>query len=123
MRTANLGLRFALELGALAALAAWGAQTGLPWLFAVGAPVAAAVVWGALVSPKAAIDAPRAVRLFAEAAVFGAAALALASAGGTALGAAFALVALASGAFHHSGRGGPSPWEAATMRGHRRGRP
>ncbi len=55
-KTANLGLRFLLELGALAAVAYWGFTTNdgvLRWALGIAAPVAVAVVWWLFVSPKA----------------------------------------------------------------------
>lgn len=56
MSPANLTLRFPLELALLAALAIWGAHAGaagvLSAILAVVAPLAAAVPWGTLVSPK-----------------------------------------------------------------------
>jgi hypothetical protein len=87
MRTANLALRFLLELCALAALGYWGAHAGgtgaIRIALALAAPLAAALVWGALVAPRAVIRAPNAVRLVAECVVFGAALAALAAAGRT----------------------------------------
>lgn len=57
VQSVNLGLRFLLELAALTALGFWGFQTGndlgLKWLLAIGAPLAAAVIWGAFGSPGA----------------------------------------------------------------------
>lgn len=54
----NLGLRFVLELCLLAALGYWGFQLDQNLLLrivaGVGAPLAAAVVWGMYVAPKAA---------------------------------------------------------------------
>lgn len=56
MSPANLTLRFPLELALLAALAIWGAHAGaagvLSAILAVVAPLAAAVPWGTLASPK-----------------------------------------------------------------------
>jgi Protein of unknown function (DUF2568) len=103
---ANLAVRFALELCALAALAYWGWQaTGSTVgrvLLAIGAPLAAALLWGALVAPKAWVRARRPVRLLAEAAVFGAAVAGLAAAGEPALAAALGVAALVSGAVNHA---------------------
>jgi hypothetical protein len=45
----NLGLRFLLELAALAALGVWGWHTGEGWLrfvLAIGVPLVAAALWG-----------------------------------------------------------------------------
>ena len=51
MKELNLGVRFLLELCLLAALAYAGLQVSV--VLAVAAPLAAAVVWGLFVSPKA----------------------------------------------------------------------
>jgi hypothetical protein len=100
LKNANLALRFLLELGALAAVAYWGFTTNdgvLRWLLGIAAPVAVAVMWWLFVSPKAAVDAPQAVRLLVELAVWTAAGAALWTAGDPALGTAFFVVAVASG--------------------------
>jgi uncharacterized protein DUF2568 len=93
----NLAVRFLLELGVLAALAFGGAQVGqglaMKIGLGVGAPVLAAVVWGAFVAPRAAKRLPDPWRLLPEAAVFGAAAVALALAGHATLAWALAIAA------------------------------
>src|SRR5690349_2602640 len=99
VQSANLALRFLLELCALAALAFWGYHAGTGWVarigLAVGAPLLAAIVWGAFVAPKATIAVPGPARLALELAVFGAAAAGLYAAGhpalAWALGLAFAI--------------------------------
>ncbi len=65
LRAANAGATFFLELGALAALAAlgsWGFRAGSGPIVAtglgVGAPLLAALLWGAFVAPKAAVPLP-----------------------------------------------------------------
>jgi hypothetical protein len=96
--SANLAVRFALEVGALAALACAGfrapgrrsAQVGL----AVGAPLVAAVVWSVLVAPGPDTRLPDPWRLIPELLVFGSAAAGLALAGRPRLGAAFAAAAV-----------------------------
>ena len=98
IKDANLvaRFRFLLELGALAALASWGwhagggraAKLGL----AVGARLAAAVVWGVFVAPGRSVDSPAPARLALELAVSGAAAAGLAAAGRPRLAAARRLV-------------------------------
>lgn len=101
---ANLALRFALELGALAALAYAAMQAPLPLAarvaLAVAGPLLAALVWGAFVSPKARYRVGEAARALVEAAFMGSAALALAAAGRPLLGLAFGATALVSGALH-----------------------
>ena len=81
MRPVNLALRFALELCALAALAYGGWHLPAPlWLRALAAiafPVAAAVVWGRWVAPKASHPLPDPLRLVPEWLVFGSATAAL----------------------------------------------
>ena len=85
MRVFQLGLRFVLELCALAALAYGGWHVPGPgWvrlLVAVALPVVAAVVWGQWVAPKARRPIPDPLRLVPEWLVFGGAAVALAVTG------------------------------------------
>ena len=59
MRAANLGLRFLLELGALAAVGYWGWKSGdglLGWVLAITAIAAVIAVWALFVSPKHTIE-------------------------------------------------------------------
>jgi hypothetical protein len=84
----NLALRFLLELAALAAYGYWGwtQHQGLSrWLWAVGLPLLAAVLWGTFRVPNDPGPAPVAVpgqaRLLLEALVFGGAVFLLAAAG------------------------------------------
>ncbi len=62
IQSANLALRFLLELCLLAALANWGFQAGSGWLakigLGLGAPLLAAVIWGIFISPKADVPLP-----------------------------------------------------------------
>ncbi|HEX8995318.1 MAG TPA: YrdB family protein [Ktedonobacterales bacterium] len=94
----NLALAFLLELCMLVALVAWGLHagsgTGAKILLGVGAPLVAAVVWGVLMAPRAAVRLPRAIHLALYIVIFGVAALALASAGYPTL--AWALFVLAA---------------------------
>lgn len=93
-----LVLRFALELGALVALGYWGFETGgsaaVDVVLGVGAPLLAAVIWGLFVSPKAKYGTPLRQAVF-EAAVFGAAVLALFASDHAGLAIAFAGAAFA----------------------------
>lgn len=97
LKSANAGLRFALELCAVAALAYWGLQAArgqaVRLMLAIGSPVAAAVVWGTFVAPKAPLLLSEPFRLGASLAVFGLAAAALVAAGRRELGLVFAAVA------------------------------
>jgi hypothetical protein len=71
---ANDGLRFLLELAALAALAYWGFAEHdgvVQWLLGLGAPLVAAGVWGRFVAPKASHPAVDPRRLALEVLVFG----------------------------------------------------
>ena len=94
MRDTDLALRFALELAALGALAYWGVHTGLSVaadvILGVGAPVMAAVVWGAFAAPKSSRRLSGAALIAVQLAVLGAGAIALVAAGQPVLGAAFA---------------------------------
>jgi hypothetical protein len=94
----NDGLRFLLELAALAALAYWGFdQFGgvVQWLVGVGAPVAAATLWGTFVAPNASRPTVDPVRLLLELVVFGSGVAALLAPGSTALAMAFAALVVA----------------------------
>jgi Protein of unknown function (DUF2568) len=104
VKAANLGLRFLLELSAIAAVAYWGFETGSGvsgWLLAAGAAALVIVVWALFLSPKATIELARPLRLGLEFMVFGAAALALAAAGQVALAIVFAVVAAISGTLNY----------------------
>ena len=85
MRSIALGLRFVLELCALAALGYWGWQIGqtLPMKLGlgIGALLVAAVGWRLLVSPKASIAVPSAARFIIELGIFGLAVLGLLAVG------------------------------------------
>ena len=85
VRTANLALRFLLELCALVALGYWGFKTGggliTKLALGIGAPFRAAVVWGTFLAPRAAVLTPGLLRLVLELGVFGSAAAALYAAG------------------------------------------
>jgi hypothetical protein len=99
MKSANLGLKFALELAAIAALAYWGLTVGsgaTTVVAAVGAPLAMIVIWGVFAAPKARRRLGLAARAPLELSVFGLAAVALGAAGQLALAIAFAAVVVAN---------------------------
>ena len=80
VRAANDGLRFFLELSALAAVAYWGWSEHdgvLRWVLVVAAPLAIALVWGRWIAPKAKHRAVDPARLGLEVLVFGSAVAAL----------------------------------------------
>jgi hypothetical protein len=97
MRGFNLGLRFVLELCALAALAYGGWHLPGPvWsrvLSAVALPLVAAVIWARWVAPKASHPIPDPQRLIPEWIVFGGAVVALILTGHPILAAALAVLA------------------------------
>ncbi len=98
MKAVNDGVRFIVELLALAAVAYWGwragGSTATKLLLAGGGVVLIAVVWGVFRSESVAIvEVPTAVRIVIEVAVFAAATAALAAVGRTGLAIAFAVVA------------------------------
>lgn len=110
LTTANLTLRFLLELAAIGALGYWGFRAGSGPLgkaaLGLGAPVLAIVVWGAFVAPKASVAVAEPVRLLISLGVFGAAALALHASRQDALVCAFAgLVAVNATLLHGFGAG------------------
>ncbi len=83
MRAANDGLRFVLELSALAAVGYWGwSEHGgvWRWVLVVAAPLAIALVWGRWVAPKARARVGDPWKLLLEVLVFGSAVAALAAA-------------------------------------------
>ena len=75
IRSTNLALRFALELCALGALGYWGYRTGARRVakltLGIGAPLVAALIWGTVVAPGAAVAVPRPVHLLLQVAFFG----------------------------------------------------
>jgi len=87
IKSANLGLRFLLEVAALVALGAWGRTLGqgiVGILTMLAVPAAAAALWGIFRTPGDASSAggapvavPGALRLLLEAGMFGGAVLAL----------------------------------------------
>jgi hypothetical protein len=85
VKDVNVAGRFLLEIGALGALGYWGFRTGESRLtrvaLGVGAPLAAAVVWGAFASPNAPVQIAPTARIALQTAVFGGSAAALADAG------------------------------------------
>jgi hypothetical protein len=94
------GVRFLMELCALGALGWWGARTGgsVPArvALAIGAPLAAAVVWGLFCAPKATIPLPLVPTLLLQALMFGSAAAALFALGRPGLATAFIVLVVAS---------------------------
>jgi hypothetical protein len=56
VKSANLLLKFLLELAALASFAIWGAETGsgvVAVVLAIAAPLAMVVLWGRFAAPRA----------------------------------------------------------------------
>lgn len=102
MQAANVALRFALELCALAAFGYWGAHTGTgplsKTLLSMVAVVAGALVWGAFCSPKARVPLARAPKLAVQGLVLAAAVVALASTGHPAVAAVLAVLATGNAA-------------------------
>jgi hypothetical protein len=97
LRVINLGVRFMLELAALASVAYWGwnlrGSTALRIAAGVVLPLLVAVFWGLLVSPKARLGTGRLGRAGLGLLVFLTAALALFDRGHSGLALAFASVA------------------------------
>lgn len=97
----NLTIRFLLELLALAAMAVWGWTQhagALRFVWAIGLPLLAAVLWGVFRVDgdpnKAPVRVPGMVRLLLEALVFGGAVWSLYAAGRTTPASIFGLVVL-----------------------------
>ena len=87
MNAAILGARFLLELCLLAALAYAGLQVNVA--AAILAPLAAAVVWGLFVSPKARFPPGTVAWVGIQVVLFGAAAAGLVASGSVVLGIVF----------------------------------
>ena len=97
MRSANLAVKFLLELAAFAAFAYWGARTGAgaaAVVLAIAAPAAAVVVWGVFAAPRSSRRLPLTARAPLELGVFAVAGAALATAGSVVLAVAFGVVAV-----------------------------
>jgi hypothetical protein len=95
LRAANLAVKFLLELGAIGALAYWGASSdaGIASpLLALAAPGIAIAAWATFAAPRSRRRLSERQRIPFELAVFGLAALALAAAVGEAWGIVFAAV-------------------------------
>lgn len=103
MNAAILGARFLLELCLLAALAYVGLQVNVA--VAILAPLAAAIVWGLFVSPRARFPLGAAAWIAIQVVLFGAAAAGLVASGSVVLGIVFFVafaVDLALVLFRHS---------------------
>jgi hypothetical protein len=97
LKSANLAVKFLLELAAFAALAYWGARTGHgAWAVAaaIAAPLAAVIVWALFCAPRARRRLPVPTRAPLELAVFGLAAGGLAAAGAVTLAIVFGAVVI-----------------------------
>ncbi len=102
LRIINLGVRFLLELAALAAFGYWGATMrasgALRVVLAIGLPLAVAVLWGLFVSPKARYSTGRRGQVGLGLIVFLVAALLLRERGEATMAAVFAVTAVISSA-------------------------
>lgn len=101
MRSANLALKFILELAALAAFAVWGADTGsgaTAVLLAVAAPLVVALLWGCFAAPRASHRLPTSSRIPFELGVFLLAAVALAACEHTVAAVIFAVLVIGNAA-------------------------
>ena len=98
----NLTLRFLLEISALIAMGYWGwtQHQGLPrWIWTIGLPLLAAVLWGTFAVPddpsrsrQAPVPTPGILRLLLELSFFAFAAFALIASQRTSAGWALAIV-------------------------------
>jgi Protein of unknown function (DUF2568) len=73
----------------------------VPWVLALIAPAAMAIVWGIYLAPKRRVDLPKPVRFAIELVVFGIAAIALWATGQETLAIVLAVAALVSGSFNY----------------------
>ena len=102
IKSANLALRFLLELCALAALAYWGSQIGKGLIakigLGIGAPLLVVVIWGMMVAPNAAVHLPGLVPFVLGLVILGLAAVALAAAGHPSLAVVFGVIVVINAA-------------------------
>jgi hypothetical protein len=100
MKSANLALRFILELCILIALGLWGVQTGSTTAgkiaLGLAVPLLGAVVWGSFIAPRARWRPRDPLRLVLELVVFGLAVAALLAVGRPLLALLFALAVAAN---------------------------
>ncbi len=98
LKMGNLALAFLLELCMLAALVAWGFQTGgsplVRVLLGVGVPLLVILIWARFMAPSSARRLVGTSYLLLKLVIFGAAALGLAVIGQIALAIAFAVVSV-----------------------------
>ncbi len=96
IKSANLSMRFLLEMCALVALGYWGFRTGdqllLKVVLGLGTPLIAAGLWATLGAPAAQTKLSGGLHLVLEIVIFGAASLALAKADQPGLAGAFAAI-------------------------------
>ncbi|MEH7109980.1 YrdB family protein [Bacillus sp. JJ1764] len=92
VKSLNLGLRFLLELLALAFYGYWGFRV-FGFLLGIGTPLLVAVLWGLFGSPKAMYSLHGFPRLIFEIVIFGGAAVALYFSGKQSLAVIYAVVA------------------------------
>jgi hypothetical protein len=96
LKAANLGFKFLLELGAIAAFAYWGASRSpviLAVILAIAVPAVFVAAWGIWAAPRSPRRLPRQTRMPFELGCFALAGVALIAAGTTVAGIAFAAVA------------------------------
>ncbi len=101
LKTANLGLKFLLELAAIAAFAYWGASHSpvvLAVILAIALPALFIAAWGIWAAPRSRRRLPRETRVPFELGCFALAAVALIGGGATVAGIAFAVVAAVNAA-------------------------
>jgi hypothetical protein len=81
LESANLALRFLLELCVLLAVGYWGFRTGRSTPakigLGLGLPLLIAVIWGTLVAPNTPVELPTPLRVLVELVIFGAGVAAL----------------------------------------------
>lgn len=93
IKSANLGLRFMLEMAALGAVGFWGFRldraTMVRWVVGIGVPLAVVVVWSLYLAPGSDGPLPAATKMWVGSLVLGACAATLAAANRPALAGLF----------------------------------
>ncbi len=102
IKTANLALRFLLELGGLVALGYWGFSTGtgdMRFLLGLAAPLLMALAWALFVAPRSVFKLSEAVKAVLGLVILEVCAVALALAGQTLLAVIYGVIVAANAAY------------------------
>jgi Protein of unknown function (DUF2568) len=105
VKMANDGVRFLVELAALASIGYWGFHEHSGWpakiAFGLGGPILVASIWAVWMAPGSRRRAPERIRVLLEVVIFGLAVAALAASTGGVLAVIFGVVAFVNAVLDH----------------------